>query len=181
MIIRDCDGFADVCWRPGSQHTKHLVREAGVAKTGSVTVMPKGTDVAESEAPVQADRAVFESTSQKAARVVSEVAGLEAQLNEHQKQLKVDAGRRADLAALLAVLDRKLVDAADHQSEINRQRQILQAELLELDRRENTYKADAAEVERLLGDLLASATKARSAASRQQRHGNSIWPWRKAR
>jgi len=187
MIVRDSDGFADVCWRPGSQHKKQFAREAGVTKTDAVTAMGRG--VAEGEAAtVQTERAIIESTSQKAACVVSEVVSLEAQLREHQMQLDVDAKLRADLAVTLAALDQEFVDAstgmkagaADHQSEINRQRQLLQAELHELDRRGNTYKADAAEAERLLGNLLSSARKARSSAFRQQRHGKRFWPWSKA-
>jgi len=107
-------------------------------------------------------------------------------LEQEQQEAKNRAAEKAQLEERLQALREELSErmavvsaAAWHEVEISRQRNILLARLRELDRHDDAYKAQAAEVECLLDDLLVSAKKARRSALSVQRHGNTIWPWGK--
>jgi len=91
-------------------HRSRPVTETDVVKGDSETAMH--VDAAEVEETMQAERAVIESASQRAARIVSAVAGLEEKLKEHQMQLDHHAEQREELTAMLAAKDQELVDAS---------------------------------------------------------------------
>lgn len=115
---------------------------------------------------------------------------LQRALRAHEQQEEEAKARATEQARLEVQLqarceelrERKAMvsSAAHHRAEICRQRNMLLAQLRELDRCDDAYKAEATDVEKLLDDLLTSAKRARSTALCVQRHGNTIWPWDKA-
>jgi len=122
------------------------------------------------------EEAISSRALQRAVRAVEQ--GQEEAKARAAKQARVEErlqAQREELSERKAVVS----DAADNKSEIIRQRKDILAQLRELDRCDDAYRADATEVECILRDLFASAKKARSAASSLQRHGKTIWPWSK--
>lgn len=173
------------CW---SKIRRKEIREASFREQISIISRARGGRRALSKARNELQEARREARALKKEETSLTRALHRASLAHERKQeeAKARATEEAQLEEQLQAWREELskqkavVTAADdHRSKIRRQRNILLDQLHELDRCDDAYKAEAAEVKRLLGSLLASAKKTRKTALCVQRHGNTIWPWSK--
>jgi len=173
------------CW---SNIRRKEIREASLREQVSIISKARGGQRALSKARNELQEARREARALKREETSLTRALHWASLahEREQEEAKARATEEAQLEEQLQAWREELskqkavvTAAADHRSKIRRQRNILLDQLRELDHCDDAYKAEAAEVERLLGSLLASAKKTRRTALCVQRHGNTIWPWSK--